>query len=388
MSQTINMEAVVRELALPYEITPQGRTYTCPVCGRKGKWNITDKVYNCAHPDCDFHGSAFDLWAHFRDITAQDRKELCRLVAKDFYSYTGGGIKVQPKAPVKKTPPIRTFNAASEEVLDDTYSALLEQLTLSEKHRDALRRRGLPDEIIDANGYKTAATVGNRQIAHRLLSSGHLAEGVPGLYKTSQWTVFNYGSGFLIPCRSIDGKIHGLQQRTDQRTYRRPLKVLHLRCSAADAKRKLRPANGTLYKKAKYLTVSTGNKPYGTKGFTKPHYNPGWDAGNDLIITEGPLKGDIISMFTGKATLSVLGVSSLSFVPEMLRQLRALGKSRILIAYDMDMYAKNGVRKALRKLERIIAHMGYRYGRLDWKEEYEALGLKGYDDYLLYCFRK
>ena len=179
-----------------------------------------------------------------------------------------------------------------------------------------------------------------------------------------------------------------MQIRTDRKTYRRAAPLRLTGADLAAAKGLLRPAKGGLRIRPKYMTVSSKGKPFGAAGFTKPHYNPGWDGSSEVILTEGPLKGDIISMFTGKATLSVLGVNNLNYVPSMLWELRAAGKTKISIAYDMDMYErkKDGVRKGLAKLERQLIHGGFRYDRRDWRKGYERCGLKGYDDYLLYRF--
>lgn len=387
MPESINMEEVVRTLALPFKLAERDTYHTCPVCGKKEKLNIDPKgVFHCVC--CGFSGTAFDLWAYYRGISSPDRKELCRLVAKDFYSFTGGAAEGKRETREEKKHEVKVFDAASEDVLDDTYRGLLSHLSLSDTHRQALRRRGLPDEIIDANGYKTAPVVGNRQLAHKVLSEGRRAEGVPGFMKYSGWTFRNHGPGFLIPCKSVNGRIHGLQIRTDRRKYRRS-RSFRLLGSLKEAKKRLRPAKGGLRRRPKYMTISSKGKPFGTAGFSKPHYNPGWDGSSEVILTEGPLKGDIISMFTGKASLSLLGVNNLAYVPSMLRELRGIGKTKISIAYDMDMHdpGKEGVRRGLAKIERCLVHEGFRYDRRDWKEEYERFGLKGYDDYLLFCFQ-
>lgn len=398
MLRSIDMETVVRTLALPFDIKYPDGNYRCPVCGRKGKLNIDfqNDTFNC--PACGkFSGSAFDMWAWGRmtcdgvSISSPDRKEFCRLVAKDFYAYKGaGGLRARPpRFREAEKPAVKTFDAAEEGVLDETYRALLENLILSEKHRTALRRRGMPDEIINANGYRTAPVAANAQITRRILSAGCQTEGVPGFMKYSEWTFRNLGPGFLIPCRSVDGRIHGLQIRADKRTYgkQRPLAVKGF--SAEAARGRLRRAKRGLRKRPKYMTISSKGKPCGAAGFTKPHYNPGWDNSSEVIITEGPLKGDIISMFTGKATLSVLGVCNLAFVPSMLWELRQIGKTKISVAYDMDMYAedKDAVRRGLLALQRHLIHAGFRFDRRDWKEEYERFGLKGYDDYLLFRYQ-
>lgn len=380
MNHQITIESVIQALSLPFDFRGSNQNYTCPECGGKRKLNInfSKGVYNC--PKCGFHGSAFDLWAYYRSIQAPDRQELCRLVAKDFHSYTGDGNVQQQPAPKKIE--IREFQPAPEEVLDRTYSGFLGCLTLAEHHRENLIKRGLPEDVIEANEYVSAPTIGVKQLTHTLLSAGVRTEGVPGFYKNSQWSFVNYGPGFLIPVRSLDGKIHGLQLRTDSKTYRKR------KAGKADpealmrARGKLRSAK-ELRIKPRYLTVSSAGRPSGTKGFTKPHYNPG-KGGRTVIITEGPLKADIISYFTGYAVIGVLGVNSTSYLPEMLGSLRKMGKNHILTAFDMDMYSNPHVLKALQKMNAMIAHFGFRYARADWRNS----GQKGLDDYLAAVHRK
>ena len=373
------MQSVIQTLCLPFEIRGASGSYTCPECGGKRKFNINFQkdVFNC--PKCGFRGSAFDLWAYYRGIHAADRTELCKAVAKDYHAHTGSAaVKARPKKAVARTvekeidvPP------ADPAVQDKTFRALLAKLSLSESHKENLLARGLSKEAVERAGYVSAPTIGISQITHGLLSNGIRTEGVPGFYKKTQWSFVNYGPGFLIPCRGFDGKIHGLQLRTDKKTYRK-LSAGYVPEAAFLKRDNFRHANGTLRKIPRYLTISSYGRPGGTKGITKPHYNPGNGIGNTVIITEGPLKADIISHFTGTASLAVLGVNSISYLPSMLSELRKMGKNLVYTAFDMDMYENPHVTKALSNLNAVISHFGFRYAQLQWDRAY-----KGLDDYLL-----
>ena len=91
------------------------------------------------------------------------------------------------------------------------YSEMLSLLTLSDRHRENLHERGLPDEIIERNGYKSMPeTESERRLLASLLQCSHELHGLPGFYtKDGTWTLAG-ANGFLIPVRNKDGLIQGL----------------------------------------------------------------------------------------------------------------------------------------------------------------------------------
>ena len=88
------------------------------------------------------------------------------------------------------------------------YSEMLSLLTLSDRHRDNLHERGLPDAIIERNGYKsTPETESERRLLASLLRCNHELHGLPGFYtKDGAWTLAG-ANGFLIPVRNNNGLI-------------------------------------------------------------------------------------------------------------------------------------------------------------------------------------
>ena len=92
------------------------------------------------------------------------------------------------------------------------YSEMLSLLTLSDRHRDNLHERGLPDEIIERNGYKSMPeTESERRLLASLLACDHELHGLPGFYtKDGAWTLAG-ANGFLIPVRNKDGLIQGMK---------------------------------------------------------------------------------------------------------------------------------------------------------------------------------
>ena len=96
------------------------------------------------------------------------------------------------------------------------YSEMLSLLTLSDRHRENLHERGLPDEIIERNGYKSMPeTESERRLLASLLRCDHELHGLPGFYtKDGTWTLAG-ANGFLIPVRNKDGLIQGMKIRLD-----------------------------------------------------------------------------------------------------------------------------------------------------------------------------
>ena len=96
------------------------------------------------------------------------------------------------------------------------YSEMLSLLTLSDRHRESLHERGLPDEIIERNGYKSMPeTESERRLLASLLQCDHELHGLPGFYtKDGAWTLAG-ANGFLIPVRNKDGLIQGMKIRLD-----------------------------------------------------------------------------------------------------------------------------------------------------------------------------
>ena len=74
-------------------------------------------------------------------------------------------------------------------------------------------------EQIQKNGYKSTPVFGFRKLTERLIEAGCTVEGVPGFYQEEDgaWSIRfkRKCSGFLIPVRTIEGYIVGMQIRLD-----------------------------------------------------------------------------------------------------------------------------------------------------------------------------
>ena len=360
----ITMENVIYELEklgidASYPIKYPSQDYICPVCGdsrkpREKKLNINfqKNVFRC-NKNCGFEGNSLDFWAFYRGIKTLTYKE----IAKDFFDVTRGSkngnvteAKHRQRAIHKE---VNESPLASTSVRNAAYTELLKMLELTPQHKENLLDRGLDEKTIVFNEYKSAPQGGGKAYVNSLLSRGITIEGVPGFYKNNgEWDFVNFGSGFLIPCRNMKGQIVGMQLRKD---------------TVGDDNRR-------------YFTISSSGKEGGTQGKAFPHFNPGDSSPKQIVITEGPLKGDIISYFSQMPTLSVLGVNNLASVPEYLEFFKKTFKTKkIIIAYDMDIREKKGVQRGFKKLVKMVTQHGFSSYSLAWDENF-----KGLDDYLLH----
>ena len=156
---------------------------------------------------------------------------------------------------------------------------MLSYLALSDRHRENLHERGLPDEIIERNGYKSMPeTEAERRLLASLLACDHELHGLPGFYtKDGTWTLAG-ANGFLIPVRNKDGLIQGMKIRLDD-----------------DAARKYR-----------WLSSRSSRMENGARSYSWMHVT-GDTTQKRAYLTEGPLKGDIASYFANNALFVCLG---------------------------------------------------------------------------------
>ena len=343
--QYIQMTDVVDLLGLP--APPQGRSsyyVNCPCCDtdprkRHLNINISKNVFRC--PRCGASGGAFDLYSLYTGTS--------RNVAKDtIINKLGTGsvvTMVRAKRPI--APTANEYPMTDVEARDATYTALLGKLSLAPDHRENLIRRGLTDEEINVLGYKTTPVLGYASIAAQLQAEGLYLSGVPGFYRRDDdtWTFIHEKRGILIPVRDVDGKIQGLQIRRDN-----------------VAKRKFR-------------WVSSAEKKDGCKA-------EGWThlAGavqSEIILTEGPMKADIIHVLSGSTVLAVPGVNTLKQLKLTLRRLKDCGLQKVKTAFDMDLLTNINVQNGYNNVLRLLNDEGLRYGTYLWDPRY-----KGLDDYI------
>ena len=281
----------------------------CPFCNndKKGKMNINfvKNTFRCNYND-EHAGGMIELYARYRGINRSDAyREICESlrVGRDSPAAFGGKRTAAP-------PPVDVVDIASLETRHQTYSMLFAGLILTTTHKKELLRRGLTEEQIEKNGYRSTPAFGFTQTAERLLKQGCKLQGVPGFYKTKagDWTInFNAkGSGIIIPVRSIDGRIQGAQLRLDHP-----------------------------FEDAKYIWLSSADKWMGCSSGSPVHF-VGDPQCETVFVTEGPLKGDVANAISGKSFLCIAGVTQWQNLIPALQVLKGISLKKVVEAHDMD----------------------------------------------------
>lgn len=349
--ETYHMTDVISLLGLPYP--PQGRSsyyVPCPCCDdspRKKHLNINLKkeVFRC--PRCGVNGGIFDLYSLYTGIP---RDEVRAALKERLGPVTR---PVQPKKTIEKQM-IQECPITDVETRHATYTALLSLLSLATDHKQNLLDRGLTEADIKELGYKTTPVVGTKAIARQLQNNGCYLAGVPGFYRNTDdsWGFIHEQRGILIPVRNKDGLIQGLQIRRDN------------------------------VQKRKFRWVSSTDKKDGchAEGWTHLAGQPR----SLIVLTEGPMKADVIHALSGMTVLAVPGVNSLTQLQTTLAQLREEGLQEIKTAFDMDFFTNSHVQNGYNSLLTLLDEMNFRYGTYVWDPRY-----KGLDDYIWeYCLQK
>lgn len=338
---------------------PNGRpvyNISCPCCDdnpRKKHLNINlnKDVFCC--PRCHFSGGVFDLYSHYSGVDRKHAREVLmeKLGLKDSGpSYEGSNQKQERRTITRPILQEIELPLTDIDARHETYAALLGKLSLASDHRENLLSRGLTDEQIRTFGYKTMPVVGFSALAKQLQAEGYYLGGVPGFYHTKEgaWTFVQERRGILIPARDQDGKIQGLQIRLDK------------------------------IKKGKFRWISSIGKPDGCKaeGWTHMIGNPK----PTVLLTEGPLKADVIHYITGQTVIAVPGVNSLKHLKETLEYLQSQGTTKVMTCFDMDYLKNPHVRDGYYNLANILAEVGIEYGTYLWDPQF-----KGLDDYVWHC---
>jgi DNA primase len=243
--------------------------------------------------------------------------------------------------------------------LDAAYRAVLARCGLSIDHREALRRRGLTATHIELAGYATLDARGRAALGRAVVDAvgADLAARVPGYVTRSQdgrsWPSLGGWPGLLVPCRDTNGRILGMQVRRDQ------------------------PDGGPRY-------VWLSSRSQGGASSAAFAHVPVVRADADrstVIVTEGPLKADVVTVLDGRLCVSIPGVSSWRSVLEVLDALRP---SRVLVAFDTDVMTNPTVSAAHDALCSALVANSITCASLRWPSEFG----KGLDDALLSQLRR
>lgn len=351
LSRVDIMEAA-NQLGLELYPIQGGRQYTtrCWSCQGKGMGLDTKKnghltirpdlqVFRC--PRCGYSGNAFTM---ARDLLGEEQ-------GRKFLNDMNSAAR-----PVRSV--IEEQQQVSVTERDVVYNGLLKRLVLSPSHRQDLRSRGLPDDVIDVKGYRsTLGWESAEGVCKLLIKEGLSLDGIPGFYKNQEgkW-VFMTLPGFLIPVRNIQGQIQGLQIRVD---------------------------NWFLNKKPtlkKYIWLSSVSKEKGTSSGAPVHIvcpeNIRISSETKLWITEGPLKADIASLYMG---ITFMGIAGVSLYKQAANEVSNMGLRKTRVAYDTDLKENPHVKDAQIELLQELAIRGVKAVPVTWNDVFG----KGIDDMLI-----
>lgn len=343
--QTFHMTDIISALNLPYPASGRSSYYVqYPLCDdnprhRHLNINLKKEVFRC--PKCGVSGGMFDLYSLYTGIA---RDKVRQALIEKLDPQTNPNLQ---KVHVEKQPIIEECPVTDIETRHKTYSALLAKLTLANDHIENLKNRGLSINDIERLGYKTTPILGMSTIAKQLVNDGYELAGVPGFFRCSDdsWTFIQEQRGILIPVRDIEGRIQGLQIRRDNAVKR------------------------------KFRWVSSTERKDGcqSKGWT----HIAGPIRPVMLLTEGPMKADIIHTLSDASVIAVPGVNSLTYLQSALEILREKGLKEIKTAFDMDFLINWHVQNGYNNLLELLNNMGFRFGTYIWDSRY-----KGLDDYI------
>jgi hypothetical protein len=268
----------------------------------------------------------------------------------DLYPHDGDEIN-ESYVPAPAT---RLISQQEIDSWNQVYRYLLSLLPLDANHRADLRARGLSDETIDRNGYRTlrhnlpciSSTDLHDKFSTDLALVPGFKQGPDGKYRL----LFEAG-GILVPLRDTQGRVRALKVRRHNLTP----KYVYL-------------------SSVKHGGPSPGNPCH------VPAHDPVVQCEDFIRVTEGELKADAVFSMTGKLCLSCPGVTAWRSVLPVLEDWLPTVK-RVLVAYDWRDVAnrnKKPVRRQLRAFLDALRDRGYDVGVEEWDEQY-----KGLDDALV-----
>lgn len=299
----------------------------CPVCGKRDNCALSEdrRVAYCRRVRSDRPGSDGG-WTHFIDPS------------------------VVPPPPQRRPSHIEAVARAPVGRLDGVYSTLLRgHLELSDRHRDALRARGLSDAEINRNGYASTPDARRGQEIAEALSAYDL-RGVPGFTRRGgRWGMVGTPPGLLIPYRDERGRIRALQHRPD-----------------------VTPEDGGKYRWLSSRHCSSGAPLH----FAYRHLLA---TAREVTITEGALKADVTSFFLGSPVVAAAGVTQFGQRFAVVLKAACPALRTVFVAFDLDFRRNEAVKGALFRLLSELEREGFDARLRAWPP---GLG-KGIDDCLL-----
>lgn len=314
---------------------------SCPFCGDNGPGkyhlflNTAKNMFRCVL--CEEKGNSVSLYAKMEGVS---NRQAFRALSED------GRIYRFPEQPLSKK--TAEWEPSSLAVRHDTYYDMLMHLELSPKHRADLLSRGLSEERIEQNMYRTLPQSRSaRRLLAGLLSDFHNLEGIPGFYVNKGcWDIAGH-AGLLVPYCDKEGHIQGLQIRLDDESE----------------------------PERKYRWLSSRGMAHGTRSRSYIHVTGNIHA-KKAYLTEGGLKGDVASFLDDDALfICFAGVTAIADLEDTLLSMENI--EEVVVALDMDQLMNWRVRKALEKIMVLVRSIpGIRVRLMNWN-----MTFKGVDDF-------
>lgn len=277
--------------------------------------------------------------------------------------YHGGDVNADHKATYVEKKRHEAPNLTKEQ-LDGAYATFLSLAKLDKKALEYLHNRGLTDDEIRHFNFRSfPKQFIKAELNQELRNLGIEPASVPGLYLKQGCSdaSFKYYDALILPVRTVEGYIAGLQMRFYE------------------------VDDGPRY-------VWFSSERYSTPNFQYDGKSPGTPIGfvdysvrnsSTLFITEGMFKAIAINRCYGCPVLTVQGVGVLNGIEDAVKAARKKypGISRILIAYDADFISNvNVTLQAIRLYNMLRTSVGdVRCQYVFWDEAYG----KGFDDLIL-----
>lgn len=335
----------------------------CPFCN-----DYKYRMYLCSDPqrplfwchNCGTGGNAVTLYAQFNPsgIVLTTREAYRQLI--NHPAVRTGFFEYNDKPVPRRIKPLEERSAI--------YLELLRLLRLEKKHADNLRRRGLSNNMIAGNMYRSIPTDWRfRQNVADTLAACYDLSDMPGFYtEDSRWSLAGCSkSGIIIPICDHNNLIQGLQIRLDD----------------LPPKRITMPDGSIATKKGtRFHWFSSGGKYYQDKNGTgtSSYIHVVGDVSSDVLhITEGAMKADIASYLSdGELFIGLTGVQNTRYLADVVRTLRP---KEIVECIDMDVRTNTDVQRAQAKIQSICMNLCDSYHSFYWPIEQ-----KGIDDWLLF----
>ena len=323
----------------------------CPLCGGDDRFRITRGDTIPVLVGCRGCLDHLDGEARAKRI-----REITRAVFGDAASppvRSGNGVH-----PAK--PGIQIADAAT---LDRAYRMVLGRLTLSQRHWEDLRRRGLSESFIELAQYRTLPEGQGDAIAGALLDElGEDARRVPGVHPVERR--FIAYPGLIIPVRDARTRIVALRVRKDEGDPRYSF--------VSSASVEPGPGPGAPAHVPVIRPTLATRKDITPGDVIEYHHT--------VRVTEGELKADVataLSIEREDHPLLTIGLNGPSAFEAAVPALKTLGTETVIVALDSDAREKRPVAAALRRTVDGLREAGFGVELETW------VGGKGIDDALL-----